>query len=93
MSGLWQRRERRTESADRPQRLFQLEAIAGRRAQAADSSRQPLEVANPPQRVRHFTAEVGFEQLFDCVVARTDRVEVEQRIDDPVLPVRARRPA
>src|ERR1700686_3291339 len=48
-------------------------------------SAPPGEVANPPQRVGDIAAEIGFEQLLDRVVARADSVEVEQRIDDPVL--------
>ena len=77
--------ERIPQRADRAQRLLQLETIARRGTQASDSARQPLEVANPPQRVGDFAAEIGFEQLLDRVVARADGVEVEQRVDDPVL--------
>ena len=77
--------ERGAECGNRPQRLFQLEAIARRGAQASDSARQPLEVANLAQRVGDFTAEIGLEQLFDRIVARANSVEVEQRIHDPVL--------
>ena len=72
------------ERVGRAERVAQAQAIARRRAHRADSSRQPLEIADSLQRFRQRAAQVGVEEFFERVVPRVDRVEREQRIDDPV---------
>ena len=66
------------------ERIAQTQTIPRRRAHRADSSRQPLEIADSFQRFRQRAAKVGVEEFFERVVSRVDRVEREQRIDDPV---------